>query len=63
MVIVLSRMMRGKEYRMYYFFSPEIKGVVSVGTNLPFLFLTTGATIHKIEANLSTHSLMLMSNP
>ena len=54
-----------KEYRMYYFVSTEIKGVVCVGAVLLFLFYTTGAVNHKAETNLLIHSptTMLMSNP
>ena len=50
-----------KEYRMYYFFSTEIKGIVCVGAVLLFLFYTAGAVNHKTETSLSIHSPTLMS--
>ena len=52
-----------KEYRLYYFNSTEIKGVVCVGAVLLFVFHTSGAVNHKTETSLLIHSPMLISNP
>ena len=45
-----------KEYRMYYFFSTEIKGFVCVGAVLLFLFHATGAVNLKTETSLKVIS-------
>ena len=52
-----------KEYRMYYFFGPEMKEVVCVGAVLLYLFHATGAVNHKTETSLSIHSPLLISIP